>query len=99
MGDAFYRLFQARTSAWGAGLELERSYRMWQHGHQGTAEMNRQVSRVDQAIEELRDALTLGTDSPRPTVAEAKIDLMLWGVDQGFITPEQYDEWVASEPK
>lgn len=97
MGDILSALRQARTTAWNEGMELDRLWQLVQLDPSDTSGMNQQVVRVDQAIERLRDALTLDGHAPRPTVAEAQTDIMRWGVDEGLIGVDQYDEWVKQQ--
>lgn len=92
------RLVQARRTAWEAGLELERLWQAVETDLSAAEKIKRQQTVVDQALEVLRDVLTLDGVAPRPSLDEAKVDLMRWGVDEGLISIGQYDEWVALSP-
>lgn len=99
MSDVMDRLVQARRTAWEAGLELERLWQAVETDLSAAEKIKRQQPVVDRSLEALRDALTLDGAAPRPSLDEAKVDVMRWGVDEGLISIEQYDDWVTLSPK
>jgi len=99
--DVLARVRAARTRAWETGIELDRVWRIAQVDPSFAKKLDDQDAVVEQAMDELRDALTLGGVAPRPTRDEAVVDLMKWGVDEGLMSTSQYDAWLAnpSEPQ
>lgn len=99
MSDVMDRLQQARLAAWKAGLELSRLWDLVLTDLSAAEKIVRQTPETRRAIENLRDAMTLDGAAPRPSLAEAKVSLMRWGLDEGLIVESQYDEWVVSHPE
>lgn len=95
MGDVLARVRAARTRAWAEGIELDRIWRIAQVVPSEAGRLKEQEAVVEYAMDELRDALTLGGVAPRPSHREASADLMKWGVDEGLISISQYDAWMA----
>lgn len=52
---------------------------------------------VDRALEAVQEALTLGGVAPRRSLPEVRDYLMKWGVDEGLLGVEQYDEWKSQQ--
>lgn len=93
---------EARVALWSAGLALERAWVQAQSSPLSVPGESRTVARcsrqVARKLDTLRHALTLGGTVPLPSADEARVDLMRWGVDEGLISAEQYDQWVAEDP-